>query len=75
MTVPYYPEPVRERFARNLKVWRHKRGMSQEKLAEQAGMSRGFLSRLETSDETVSLDNAAQLATALNVDIVDLLML
>lgn len=74
MSAPYKLESVRERFARNLKNWRSKRGISQELLAEQVGLSRGFLSRVETSDETLSLDNASELARALRVDIADLLL-
>ncbi len=66
-------EPVRDRFARNLKTWRHKRGLSQESLAEQAGISRGYLSCVETSTETISLDNAVEIARVLKIDIVDLL--
>lgn len=73
MSVPYKLHTVRERFAVNLRMWRLKRGFSQEALASDSGLSRVFLSRIETGTATISLDNAEKLAQVLRIDIVDLL--
>jgi transcriptional regulator with XRE-family HTH domain len=74
MSIPDDFESVRRRFAHNLRFWRHKRGMTQETLAAKAGVSRVYLARVETSVDTISLDNAAELARVLSIDIVDLLL-
>lgn len=74
MSAPFKFLPARERFARNLREWRSKRGLSQEALAAESGLSRVFLSRVETAAATVSLDNVEKLAHVLGIDIVDLLL-
>ena len=38
-----------ERMAMRVKEWRERRGLTQEQLAAKAGLSRGFLARLETA--------------------------
>jgi transcriptional regulator with XRE-family HTH domain len=52
---------------------REKRGLSLEEVADRAGISPGYLSRMETERRNVSLKNVAKLATALNVRQGDLL--
>ena len=42
MSMPLKNEIARDRFARNLRAWRTKRGLSQELLAEHAGLSRVY---------------------------------
>lgn len=74
MSAPFKFLTARERFARNLREWRSKRGLSQEALAAESGLSRVFLSRVETAAATVSLDNVEKLANVLGIDIVDLLL-
>ena len=56
-----------------LKVWREYRGVSQNELAEQIGISAGYLSQLETGKRTGTADVLARIARALSVDIEDLL--
>ncbi|WP_353850480.1 helix-turn-helix transcriptional regulator [Janthinobacterium sp.] len=73
MSRPYTVKTARERLARNLKDWRAKRGMSQDVLAEHSGLSRVFLSRIESALDTVSLDNIEKIAEVLKIDILDLL--
>lgn len=67
------PEPARERVARNVKLWREQRELSQLSLSKTAGLSRTYLSRVENGVETVSVDNLEKLAIALSVDIMELL--
>ncbi|WP_284504126.1 helix-turn-helix transcriptional regulator [Caballeronia sp. ATUFL_F2_KS9A] len=65
---------VRGRIASNLKVLRGKRGMSQEKLADRAGLHRTQLSVIERGQSNVMVDTLVALAEALGVDAVELLV-
>lgn len=73
MSGPPKYQPARERVARNVKLWRKRRGVSQQSLSLVAGLSRTYLSRIENAVETVSVDHLEKLAIALKVDIVELL--
>ncbi len=53
----------------NIAFYRKLRGLSQEKLAECANISRTHMSRIETADCAVSLDVVFALADALGVEI------
>jgi transcriptional regulator with XRE-family HTH domain len=66
-------ESARDRFARNLRSTRAARGLSQELLAAHAGLHRTYIGSIERGERNVSIDNMERLATALSVDIVDLL--
>ena len=48
-------------------------GLTQEQLAELAGVSTNFLARMEMSDRTPSLSTLSRLANALRVQVADLL--
>lgn len=65
---------ARERFARNLKAARLAQGMSQEELAFEAELHRTYIGSVERAERNISVDSMERLATALNVDIVDLLV-
>jgi transcriptional regulator with XRE-family HTH domain len=56
-----------------LKALRKTRGMSQEALAERAGISRTYLARLETARQDPTLSTLEKLAKALKVPIEKLL--
>ena len=62
-----------ETMAMRLKTLRKARGMSQEALAERAGISRTFLARLETARQDPTLSTLEKLAKALKVPIEKLL--
>lgn len=47
--------------------WREQRGLSQEELADAAGISSGYLSRMERGERNVSLKNLSKIAQALKV--------
>ena len=51
----------------NLIKIRKRQGLSQEKLAELIGVSRGSISKWETGKKTPNADNIAELAIVLNV--------
>lgn len=66
-------ETARERVARNVKLWRKQRGLTQLSLSKDVGLSRTYLLRVEHGVETLSVDNLEKLAIALKVDILELL--
>lgn len=59
-------------FSRNLKYLREKKKLSQNKLAELAGVNQTTIARWETEEVSPSLDNIYDLAETLNVSIADL---
>jgi len=62
-----------ERVAMRVKEWRDRRGLTQEQLAEKAGISRGYLARLETARQDPKLSTLEKIAKALKVDVAKLL--
>jgi len=60
-------------FATNLRRWRNQRGLSQDDLAYEAGVSRSYLSQLEKGAYHASLKIVGRLAEALNVEPAELL--
>ena len=67
------PNTARNRISVHLKNIRMERGLSQEKTAELADFHRTYVSQLERCVTNISIDGLERLATALGVDIVDLL--
>ncbi|WP_078500307.1 helix-turn-helix domain-containing protein [Wenjunlia vitaminophila] len=63
----------REAFGRRVREYRLSVGLSQEELAEAAGIHRTYVSSLERGQRNVSLDNIIALARALKVDAAHLL--
>jgi len=65
--------PSRDTLARNLRRLRGERGLSQEALADLAGLHRTYVGSIERSERNVSLDNIHKLATCLDVTVARLL--
>ncbi len=65
---------VRRRIANNLKLFRGKHGMSQEALADRAGLHRTQISAIERGKSNVMVDTLVALATVIGVDTVELLI-
>jgi transcriptional regulator with XRE-family HTH domain len=61
-----------KKFGRRVAEYRNGRSMTQEKLAELAGISVDFLSLLERGLRTPSFSTLERLSTALNVSLKDL---
>jgi transcriptional regulator with XRE-family HTH domain len=61
------------RFGRRLKLLRTERGMSQQDLAEAAGMHRTFIGKLERGQTGMNVDRLDDLARALGLTIRGLL--
>lgn len=66
------PLTARQVFARNLRMSRRIRDISQEQLALSAGMSRSYVSGIEREERNVSIDNMGELAEALGVALKEL---
>ncbi|NOT40309.1 MAG: helix-turn-helix transcriptional regulator [Alphaproteobacteria bacterium] len=64
---------LRDIFARNVRIWRARRKLSQEALADAAKVSRGYMSDLERSVNSASLDVVERVAKALQVSPEELL--
>lgn len=66
------PPDVRERFGFAVKVRREELEMTQEDLAEKAGIHRTYLSDIERGQRNVSLVNIERLAAALSLTMSEL---
>jgi len=59
--------PLRQALAGNLRHLRGERGLSQEELADRAGLHRTFVGAVERCERNISVDNIGKLVTALGV--------
>ena len=62
-----------KRFGDRLRLVRQRKGLSQEKLAELAGVHRTFVSSVERGERNISLMNIARLAKALETSLAKLM--
>lgn len=67
------PQTARIRLAANLRAARARLGISQEELADRAGINRTFVGSVERRERNISLDNIERLAVALGMDVAELL--
>ena len=61
------------RVAANLRATRKAHGMSQEQLADVAGLHRTYVGSVERGERNISIDNIERLAGALGLDVAELL--
>lgn len=59
---------LREIVARNLRQIRHAKGLSQEELADRAGINRNYVGMLESEQHAATVDMLEKLAVALSVE-------
>ena len=55
-------------FGRNVRKYRTKLGISQEKFAELAGLHRTYISDIERFQRSISLENIQKIADALQIE-------
>ena len=60
-------------FGKNVQRLRKSKGLSQEQLAEIAGLHRTYIGMIERAEKNITLINIEKIAAALNVKITDLL--
>lgn len=65
---------IDDRVSLNIKDLRRFRGLSQESLATDAGVSRGYMGRLENAKHSMTLLTLETIANALQVDPIVLLL-
>lgn len=71
----FVPDDVRLRLGRAVRGERQRRGLSQEELAELAGLDRTYISGLERGTRNPALTTQHKVADALGVPLADLLAL
>ena len=64
---------LRAAFAHRLRQLRKRRGWSQERLGDKAGLSGKFVGEVERGEKSISLDNLAHLARVLRVPLLAML--
>jgi len=64
---------LRRTVARNLRRLRQKRGLSQEELADRAGLNRNYVGMIEREENAPTVDALEQLAKALDISAAELL--
>ena len=60
--------PLRDILAKNMRLLRAKRGLTQEALAYDCGINRVYLSSVGRGERNVSIDNIARIAKGLKVE-------
>lgn len=60
-------------FAENLRRQRRARGLSQEELADLAGLHRTYVGSVERGERNISIDNIERLARSLKIESADML--
>ena len=68
-------ETLRKQFGVRIKTLRTQKGFSQEAFADRCGFARTYMSRIETGGANPSLDALYVLATALGMNLSELLAL
>ncbi|RIA46258.1 DNA-binding XRE family transcriptional regulator [Hephaestia caeni] len=63
---------LREIMARNLRRLRHEEKLTQEDLADRAGLSSRYIGAIERADVSASIDVVGRIAKAIGVDVVEL---
>jgi transcriptional regulator with XRE-family HTH domain len=63
---------LRRTVARNLRRLRQKHGLSQEELADRAGLNRNYVGMIEREENAPTVDALEQIAKALDINALEL---
>ena len=61
------PGKLRQVLAKNVRLFRHELGITQEELAHKAKVHRTYLGMIERAERNLSIDNIEKIAKALEV--------
>jgi transcriptional regulator with XRE-family HTH domain len=62
-------DDIIKRIGLNITIIREQRGLTQEKLADLAGLHRAYIGQIERGEKNIGLRNLEKIAKALGVDI------
>ena len=62
-------DDILERIGLNITIIRERQGLTQEKLAELAGLHRAYIGQIERGEKNIGLRNLEKIAKALDADI------
>ena len=65
--------PILDVFGQNVRRFRNERKLSQEQLAEKAGLHRTYIGMIERAERNITLCNMEKISIALNVSLSDLI--
>jgi transcriptional regulator with XRE-family HTH domain len=68
-----YEEDITKRIGLNITIIRERQGLSQEKLAELAGLHRAYIGQIERAEKNIGLKNLEKIANGLKINVKDLL--
>lgn len=67
-----YEEDIIKRIGLNITIIREREGLTQEKLAELAGLHRAYIGQIERGEKNIGLKNLEKIANALGLSLKDL---
>ena len=67
-----YEEDIIKRIGLNIMIIRERQGLTQEKLAELAGLHRAYIGQIERGEKNIGLKNLEKIANALGLRLKDL---
>jgi len=70
---PIQPQPAKVRFGLRLRIAREDLQLSQELLADMAGMHRTYIGQVERGERNISVGNMEKLADAVNLPLWEML--
>ena len=67
-----YEEDIIKRIGLNITIIREKQGLTQEKLAELAGLHRAYIGQIERGEKNIGLKNLEKIAKGLDIQLFEI---